>query len=82
MQVFFYPTEKIELAIDVQLSYQLNGLVSHYGPDAVRSAIEQVVFLEEDSEYLLVIHINNLLNYYGKDRLLQISSIHFPSLAA
>lgn len=82
MQVFFYPTEKIELPIDVQLSYQLNGLVSHYGPDAVRSAIEQVVFLEEDSEYLLVIHINNLLNYYGKDRLLQISSIHFPSLAA
>ena len=82
MQVFFYPTEKIELPIDVQLSYQLNGLVSHYGPDAVRSAIEQVVFLEEDSEYLLVIHINNLLNYYGKDRLLQISRIHFPSLAA
>ena len=82
MQVFFYPTEKIELPVDVQLSYQLNGLVSHYGPDAVRSAIEQVVFFEEDSEYLLVIHINNLLNYYGKDRLLQISSIHFPSLAA
>ncbi len=82
MQLFFYPTEKNTTPLDAELSSQLNNLISYWGSNAVKSAVEQALYLEDTSEYLLQFQVSGLINYYGKSRMRSVASIHFPTIAA